>query len=102
MMLPQQSPPCIRKIVIKLDQNASLSVVEKTDLKGDQSVFQTISENILVGENAIFNYYKIQNDPGQLIQVANTTITSKKIEPNQHLHHYAGWQVHPKQSQHQY
>ncbi|MEQ8302744.1 MAG: Fe-S cluster assembly protein SufD [Cyclobacteriaceae bacterium] len=66
------------KVVVKLDQNASLSVVEKTDLKGDQPVFQTISENITVDENATFNYYKIQNDPGQLIQVANTTITQKK------------------------
>jgi len=62
------------KLFITVGESASLEIIEKTDTLGNQPVFHTISEEIIVGENASFNYCKIQNDAGQLIQVANTTI----------------------------
>lgn len=62
------------KLFITVGESASLQIIEKTDTQGNQSVFNTISEDIIVGENGAVNYCKIQNDAGQLIQVANTTI----------------------------
>ena len=62
------------KLFITIGESASLQIIEKTDTQGDQPVFNTISEEIIVAENASFNYCKIQNDSGQLIQVANTTV----------------------------
>lgn len=62
------------RLLVIVDANASFSVVEKTSSQGDQAVFNTINEEIVVNENAAFNYYKIQHEDGQLIQVANTTI----------------------------
>ncbi|MCB0493834.1 MAG: Fe-S cluster assembly protein SufD [Cyclobacteriaceae bacterium] len=62
------------KLFITVGESASLQIIEKTDTQGNQPVFNTISEDIIVGENGAVNYCKIQNDAGQLIQVANTTI----------------------------
>lgn len=62
------------RMLVIVDTNAAFSVVEKTSSRGDQAIFNTINEEIVVNENASFNYYKIQHEDGQLIQVANTTI----------------------------
>ncbi|MEQ8424216.1 MAG: Fe-S cluster assembly protein SufD [Cyclobacteriaceae bacterium] len=62
------------RVLAVIEQNAEFTLVEKGDSKGDHPIFNTINEEISVGENATFNYYKIQNDPGQIIQVANTTV----------------------------
>lgn len=66
------------KLFVTVGENASFNIIEKTDTLGDQPVFNTINEEIIVEENAFFNYCKIQNDAGQLTHVANTTIHQHK------------------------
>ncbi|MFZ1806715.1 MAG: Fe-S cluster assembly protein SufD [Cyclobacteriaceae bacterium] len=66
------------KLFVTIGESASLQIIEKTDTQGDQPVFNTISEDIIVEENGSVNYCKIQNDAGQLVQVANTTIHQHK------------------------
>lgn len=62
------------RLFILVEKSASLSVIEKTNSIGEGAIFNTIIEEILVEENASFNYFKLQDDPGKLIQVNNTTI----------------------------
>lgn len=66
------------RLLVVVDNNASFTVVEKTASRGEHAIFNTINEEIVVAENATFNYFKIQHDDGQLIQVANTTIHQHK------------------------
>ncbi len=62
------------RLLVLVEQGAAFSIVEQTNSTGENSQFNTITEEIVVQENASFDYFKIQNDPGQLIQVANTTV----------------------------
>lgn len=62
------------RLFVNVETNAEFSVVEKTNSIGSNSIFHTLNEDIIVNENASFKYTKIQNDPGQLIQVNNTTV----------------------------
>ncbi len=62
------------RLLVVLEQGSDLTMVEKTDTTGENTVFNTITEEIIVNDNASFTYCKIQNDPGQVYQVANTTI----------------------------
>jgi Fe-S cluster assembly protein SufD len=61
------------RILAVIENNSSLNVIEKFDSVGANSVFNTLTEEIVVGEQASFEYCKIQND-AQLHQVANTVI----------------------------
>jgi Fe-S cluster assembly protein SufD len=61
------------RILAIIGNNSSLNVIEKFDSTGTNPVFNTLTEEIVVGEQASFEYCKIQNDD-QLHQVANTVI----------------------------
>lgn len=62
------------RLLVVVETGSDLTIVEKTDTVGKNAVFNTITEEIVVKENATLTYCKIQNDPGQIIQVSNTTI----------------------------
>jgi Fe-S cluster assembly protein SufD len=61
------------RILAIIGNNSSLNIIEKFDSTGTNPVFNTLTEEIVVGEHASFEYCKIQND-NQLHQVANTVI----------------------------
>ncbi len=62
------------RLFVWVEENASLRIIEKTNTSGSQPVFNSVNEEVMVDRNGSFTYCKIQNDPGQLIQVSNTTI----------------------------
>ncbi len=62
------------RLFVNVEPSANFRMIEKTNSVGAHSIFHTFNEDIIVGDNASFEYTKIQNDPGQLIQVNNTTI----------------------------
>ena len=62
------------RLFVNVETSAEFRLVEKTNSVGANSIFHTFNEDITVNENASFEYTKIQNDPGQLIQVNNTTV----------------------------
>ncbi|HEY5691631.1 MAG TPA: Fe-S cluster assembly protein SufD [Cyclobacteriaceae bacterium] len=66
------------RLFINIETSAEFSVSEKTNSIGSHSIFHTFNEDIIVNENASFKYTKIQNDPGRLIQVNNTTVQQHK------------------------
>ena len=66
------------RLFVNVEANAEFKIIEKTNSIGKHSIFHTFNEDIMVGENANFNYCKIQNDPGQIMQVSNTTIHQQK------------------------
>ena len=70
----QQKIASHTRLIIEVENNASLRIIEKTHSTGEHSVFNTINEDIIVSEQASLSYCKIQNDPGQLFQVSNTII----------------------------
>jgi Fe-S cluster assembly protein SufD len=61
------------RILAVLEKKSLLNVIEKFDSVGTNPVFNTLTEEIVVGEHASLEYCKIQND-NQLHQVANTVI----------------------------
>ncbi len=65
------------RLMVVVEKHAEFSIVERTDSLGKYPVFNTINEEILVEENAIFSYCKIQDDHGDLIHVGNTTVHQK-------------------------
>lgn len=58
---------------IKVEKGASISIIERTINLSSSPLFQTISEEIEVGENARLDLFKIQNTPN-IIEVCNTSI----------------------------
>jgi Fe-S cluster assembly protein SufD len=62
------------RLVVKVDAHASVELMERSVSTGTNSVFQTLTEEIDVGEQGTFSYVKIQNDPGRVVQVNNTHI----------------------------
>lgn len=62
------------RLFVLVEENAALTIIEKTNSQGQHPVFNTINERIVVKQNASFTYCKIQNDSRQLIQVSNTLI----------------------------
>ncbi|MBL7872675.1 MAG: Fe-S cluster assembly protein SufD [Cyclobacteriaceae bacterium] len=61
------------RILAVIENNSSLNVIEKFDSIGNNPVFNTLSEEFVVGEHASLEYCKTQNDD-RLHQVANTVI----------------------------
>ena len=61
------------RILGVIENNSSIHIVEKFDTTGKNPVFHTLSEEFVVGEQANFEYCKIQND-SKHNQVANTVI----------------------------
>jgi len=71
------------RLMVVLETGSSLTLLERSASVGDAATFHTFSEEIVVGENARLDYIKIQDDGGQLHQVANTAIhQSGKSEVN--------------------
>ena len=66
------------RLLVLVEENANLTLIEKSNSTGPQPVFHSLLENILVKENAAFSYCKVQDSTGQLIQVGNTTILQEK------------------------
>ncbi len=62
------------RLLVIVERSSQLSIIEKFDSIGSNYSFHTFSEEIVVKEKAEFDYYKIQNDPGKIYQVANSTI----------------------------
>jgi len=62
------------KILGVVEKGSQLSVVEKFDSIGANSVFHNFSEEWIVKEKSHLEYCKIQNDAGKSYQVANTVI----------------------------
>ncbi len=61
---------------VKVESGSSICIIEKTINLSSSPVFQTVSHEISVHENARLEYYKIQNTPN-IIEICNTTITQK-------------------------
>lgn len=71
------------RLLLVVEKGSSLSVIEKFDSVGSNPIFQTLTEEIIVKENAQLEYYKIQNDSGNSHQVTNTVIqqsNSSKVD----------------------
>ena len=66
---------------IRIDKGTSISIIERTINLSSSPLFQTISEEIEVGENARLDLFKIQNTPN-IIEVCNTSI---RQEDNSHV-----------------
>lgn len=66
------------RLLVIVEESAEFTIIEKTNSKGEQPIFNTFTEDFFISENASLEYCKIQNDPGQLIQVNNTTIHQHK------------------------
>ncbi len=62
------------RMLVVIEKNSELSIIEKFDSIGSQPIFHTFTEEIVVKQSASLNYYKIQNDTGQVTQVTNTNI----------------------------
>ena len=62
------------RIVALIEQGSELTLVERFESIGKEAAFHTHIEEMIVKEDAVLNYYKIQNDPGKSIQVCNTLI----------------------------
>ncbi|MEI9920087.1 MAG: Fe-S cluster assembly protein SufD [Bacteroidota bacterium] len=61
---------------IKVEKDSSISVIERTINLSSSPVFQTVSHEISVLENARLEYFKIQDAPN-VIEVCNTSIVQK-------------------------
>ncbi|MBS1489392.1 MAG: Fe-S cluster assembly protein SufD [Bacteroidetes bacterium] len=62
------------RLLAVLEEESELTLIEKSVSNGTNNIFHTFAEEIVVKENASFDYIKIQNDEGKLHQVANTLI----------------------------
>lgn len=62
------------RLLVVVEEGADVSLVEKHDTLGTNPVFNNSLEEIVVGENAAFTYFKVQDDHGDFHQVTNTTI----------------------------
>src|SRR5258706_4468311 len=62
------------RLVVVLEEGSELTLIERSGSTGENNIFHTFAEEIIVKENASLDYVKIQNDEGKLHQVANTMI----------------------------
>ncbi len=63
------------RLLTVVESGSTVSLIEKSDSVGEHNCFHTFTEEIVVGENATFDYCKIQNDGRAIHQVSNTTIS---------------------------
>jgi Fe-S cluster assembly protein SufD len=74
---------CHTKLVVALEEGSELTLIEQSASIGENPIFHTFSEEIIIKDNASLDYVKIQNDKGKLHQVANSLIhQSKKSKLN--------------------
>ncbi len=62
------------RLLVVLEEGSELTLIERSASVGENPIFHTFSEEIIIKDNAAFDYIKIQNDEGKLHQVANTLI----------------------------
>ncbi len=62
------------RLLVVLENESELTLIEKSASTGENNIFHTFAEEIVVKESASLDYVKIQNDEGKLHQVANTMI----------------------------
>jgi Fe-S cluster assembly protein SufD len=62
------------RLLVVIEKNSELSIIEKFDSIGPNSVLHTFNEEIEVKPYARLEYGKVQNDIGKSFQVANTNI----------------------------
>ncbi len=62
------------RLQVTLGEGSKASIIQRTLNVGREPVFHTVVEEIKVHPRAHLDYYKIQDDPGQIIQVSNTLI----------------------------
>ncbi len=62
------------RLHVTLGEGSSASIIQRTLNVGTDVVFHTVAEEIKVHSKAHLDYYKIQDDPGKIIQVNNTVI----------------------------
>jgi Fe-S cluster assembly protein SufD len=62
------------RLLVVLNNESELTLIEKSASIGENNIFHTFAEEIIVKKNASLDYVKIQNDEGKLHQVANTMI----------------------------
>ncbi|MFZ5972524.1 MAG: Fe-S cluster assembly protein SufD [Bacteroidota bacterium] len=62
------------RLQITLGEGSKAGIIQRTLNVGHEPIFHTVVEEIKVHPRAHLDYYKIQDDPGQIIQVNNTLI----------------------------
>lgn len=62
------------RMLVTVETGSAVSIIEKSDSVGEYPCFHTFTEEIIVEEDATFDYCKVQNDGGLIHQVSNTTI----------------------------
>ena len=62
------------RVLAIVGKNSEFTLIEKFDTLGEQPVFHTFSEEIVLKENAQLEYCKVQNDQGNVYQVTNSCI----------------------------
>ena len=62
------------RLLVVLEEESELTLVERSASTGNNAIFHTFGEEIVVKERASLDYVKIQNDEGQLHLIANTQI----------------------------
>lgn len=62
------------RLLVHLETGAEATVIHQTHTLGANKAFHTVVDEAIVEERSRFNYYKLQNDPGQSIEVWNSTI----------------------------
>jgi len=62
------------RLLVVLEEESELTLVERSASTGNNAIFHTFGEEIVVKERALLDYVKIQNDEGQLHLIANTQI----------------------------
>jgi Fe-S cluster assembly protein SufD len=62
------------RLLVVLEEESELTLIERSASSGDNNIFHTFAEEIVMKEKASLDYVKIQNDEGNLHLVANTQI----------------------------
>lgn len=62
------------RILALIEEGSEATLIERFESTSSEASFTTLVEEITVKEEAVFNYYKIQNDQAKASQVSNTFI----------------------------
>lgn len=76
-----QSTVSQSRLSVHLGADSSLSLIQRSHTVGRQATFHNAVENIVVESNAHLDYYKIQDDNTDAIQICNTSI--RQMEASQ-------------------
>jgi Fe-S cluster assembly protein SufD len=68
----------VNRNLFVIGKSSEVTVIEKFDSEGSANQFSNIATEVSVDENAGFNMYSIQNDPGNRYQLGFTEIHQKK------------------------